>query len=630
MGTEPIKTVWNWALLAVVAGVGAAWAAPGDGAKPEGSTSMDDPLKGLRRNHPRLMLTDEGLADLKALHKRDPALQKCVRAMLDRADACLRKRPLTYAKVGPRLLHVSRDCVDRTYALGLAWRWTGRARYAEAATANLLAVCAFPNWNPSHFLDTAEMSHAVGVGYDWLYATLTEAQRKTIRDGLIRHGLTPGIKAYTGRRMWWVRSAFNWNQVCNSGLIAGALAIAETDPQYARAILPAAVKSLPTALRSYAPDGAWMEGPGYWHYASRYTAYGLTALRTALGHDFGLSKVEGLAAAGEFPIYTTGSTGLYLNFADSGERSARRPMPCMFWFARTYDQPALADAEHAAIAAGGARPAHLLWYVPPSGAKSHARQLDRHFRGRVEVAVFRGAWGDPAALFVGVKAGYNQVNHGHLDLGNFEVDALGVRWARDLGSDNYNLPSYWDKKPGGKRWRYYRLNSRSHNVPLLDGADQDAAASASFVRFRSDAAGGRVVVNLTGAYPAATKVTRGVALIARRRAVLVQDEFQLPHPRELLWGMTTDADITLAKDGSAVLKLKGKQLLARILSPAGAAFEVSSAEQKPPQRPNAGVRRLHVRLAAPKGATTVAILLSPVWPDGPTTDTAPVKPLADW
>ena len=77
--------------------------------------------------------------------------------------------------------------------------------------------------------------------------------------------------------------------------------MAETDPEYARVLVPAAVKSLPVALRSYAPDGAWMEGPGYWSYASHYTAYGLTAKQTALGRDFGLPQTEGMAAAGQFP-----------------------------------------------------------------------------------------------------------------------------------------------------------------------------------------------------------------------------------------------------------------------------------------------------------------------------------------
>jgi len=70
------------------------------------------------------------------------------------------------------------------------------------------------------------------------------------------------------------------------------------------------------------------------------------------------------------------------------------------------------------------------------------------------------------------------VNHGQLDLGNFELDALGERWARDLGSDDYNLDGYFDRKPGGKRWNYYRNISQSHNVPLIGGEGQDPAGRA--------------------------------------------------------------------------------------------------------------------------------------------------------
>ena len=36
----------------------------------------------------------------------------------------------------------------------------------------LRAAAAFPDWNPSHFLDTAEMTHAFAIGYDWLYEGL--------------------------------------------------------------------------------------------------------------------------------------------------------------------------------------------------------------------------------------------------------------------------------------------------------------------------------------------------------------------------------------------------------------------------------------------------------------------------
>jgi len=322
-------------------------------------------LKTLDRNHPRLMLKDEDLKRLKQRHEEDEVLQKCVRDVLEEADDCAGKSMLTYRKIGPRLLHVSRECLHRIYALCLAYRWTGEEKYAGKAVDNMLTVCAFKDWNPSHFLDTAEMSHAVGLGYDWLFSYMDAGTRKKIKAGLIKNGLEPGLAAY--KKSWWVRSEYNWNQVCNGGLIVGALAIAESDPKYAEQIVAAAVRSLPRALKSYGPDGAWGEGPGYWSYATRYTAYGLAALQSALGNDFDLLKIEGLAEAGDFPIYTAGPTGYYLNLADVGTKSSRRTLPCLFWLARTYDKPLYADDERAMLAKRDASPQHVVWYMPWSG-----------------------------------------------------------------------------------------------------------------------------------------------------------------------------------------------------------------------------------------------------------------------
>jgi len=283
------------------------------------------------------------------------------------------------------------------------------------------------------------------------------------------------------------------------------------------------------------------------------------------------------------------------------------------------------------IAKRSASPQHVVWYVPAPRQKLASRDLDRYFRGPVEVAVFRSAWNNPEALFVGVKAGYNQVNHGHLDLGNFELDALGVRWARDLGSDNYNLPGYWDRRKGGKRWSYYRLNSASHNIPLLGGEDQDELATSRFTKFESMKLSAFVLVDLTSAYKKfAKKATRGVVMLPGRRAVLVQDEFDIEKPCELVWGMTTDAKITIKEKGFAVLTLKSKELIARVLSPGGAEFVAESAEQKPPEKTNKGVRRLMVRLPEAKGNVRVAILLSPMWKDDNVIRTVELKPLTEW
>jgi hypothetical protein len=578
----------------------------------------NDVLSTLHKPHPRLMLHDDGLERLKTALKdgSDKDLARCVEQVLQQADKTATEPMLERKLIGPRLLSVSRESVRRIYTLGMAWRLTGKEVYARSARANLLAVCEFEDWNPSHFLDVAEMSHAVGVGYDWFYSYLAPADRDKIRKALVRLGLQEGLAVYEKGKGWFHTSTHNWNQVCNGGLLAGALAVADEEPGVAARIVTNAVKSLPRALATYDPDGAWGEGPSYWSYATHYTAYGLGALNSALGNDFGLSKSDGLRLAGHFPIHTAGPKGLMLNFADVNDLSKLKSSPCTFWLARTYNDATLAATEHQRLESQTSTAQHLVWWVkrPADAAKLLAsRPLEAYFRGAVEVVTFRSGW-DAGATFAGIKAGYNQVNHGHLDLGNFELDIDGVRWARDLGSDDYNLPSYWQgQTQDGKRWTYYRLSSLSHNVPLLaapGGAllNQNCQAKSRVTLFSKE--NSRAVVDLSQAYaPRASKAFRGLAMVDDRRAVLVQDELELAQASDVTWAMTTDAAITTG-GASASLKQDGKELTATILSPAGAVFSVESAQQQKPQKENKGVSRLLVKLPNQAGAVRLVVLLA--------------------
>lgn len=120
----------------------------------------------------------------------------------------------------------------------------------------------------------------------------------------------------------------------------------------------------------------------------------------------------------------------------------------------------------------------------------------------VNVLFLRSDWESPDAFWIGVKGGDNQANHSHLDLGSFVLDARGVRWALDLGSDDSNMPGYF----GPQRFTYYRLRTEAHNTVLIDGQNQDVKARASMTLNN-----GRASINLAGAYP--RKVTKFVRTI---------------------------------------------------------------------------------------------------------------------
>jgi hypothetical protein len=578
-------------------------------------------LKTLQPRHPRLVASPADIDRVRRMVKEHDQPRLWHEALVKKAQKLLDTPPLEYKLIGPRLLQVSRDAVDRIYTLGLLYRLDADKRYAARGVKELLAFSAFDDWHPSHFLDTAEMTHAAGIGYDWFYDVLTGEQRAVVRKAIIEKGLEVAAPGYRGDKVgWWARCNHNWNQVCNGGLAIGALAIADEVPQLAAFILNSALASLPKAMHEYGPDGGWAEGPGYWSYATRYTVYLLAAMQTALGTDRGLSKTPGFDRAGDFRFYFVGPTDLAFNYADASDK-AGSPAE-MFWLGRRFDQPLYAWHERQCKSDGDAM--NLLWFDPRGdGPKAADLPLDRVFRG-VNVAFLRSAWEYKDALFVGFKGGDNKANHSHLDLGTFVLDALGQRWALDLGSDDYNMPDYF----GDKRFTYYRLRTEGHNTLVIDGRNQAQDAFAAIIAFGSHPDRAFAVADLTAAYrPAANRVHRGVALLGRNH-VLIQDEIDASGPVQPVWAMHTRAKIDLAGN-IATLTLGDVHLQARIISPEDGKFEVVSVEAPPPQNPNKGVQKLLIRGPRGSGPAIIAVLLTP-YRDAPAKLQYQTEPLGDW
>lgn len=572
-------------------------------------------LIALKIEHPRLMLSNERIAELKKLQTTDPILDKYIKAVIASANSIVTRAPLTRTLIGPRLLDVSRELLNRTTHLALAYHFSGDKKYLDAAVANMKTVCDFSDWNPSHFLDVAEMSNGVAIGYDWLYAYISETDRAFIRNGLKTKGLDEYKKIY--ETAWWAKGDNNWNQVCNGALIVASLAIAETDPKYADEYIPKAIANLPFSNKFYAPDGAWYEGPGYWAYATEYLSYGMSALQTALGTMKNLETTEGLSKTGFAPMLTTGPTNYIFNFADSGENSKGTTSAAMFFMANTYSNTDISNYLHNYMSATSAlaKPFHVVWYRSPNNFVP-AVPLDHMLKGEInDLVIMRSSWTDKFATWVGVKSGTNSSPHSHLDLGSFELDAGGVRWAKDLGSDDYNLDGYWTMGVGGKRWSYYRLGSLSHNVPILGNKNQYELAKATFSSTALNVSEPNAILDLSQAYrDYSSKSTRKISLVNNRKDVVIEDDFVIKSATEVAWGMTTDQSIEILPSGKAILRnatITTKTLEVEIISPAGAKFTIESASKSAPEKLNTGTQRLMVRIANQIGNVKLQIKLSP-------------------
>jgi hypothetical protein len=584
--------------------------------------AKDAILKGLRDEHPRLILTDKKLGELKRAIAKSPEVAKAYADLREEAEEYFEKPTIEYSiPDGLRLLAMSRRCVDRMYLLGLMWRLSGEERYAERAFKELEAAAGFPDWNPKHFLDTGEMSLAFGIGYDWLYDFLSPARREFVRKALIEKGIGAYLEGHQNKA-WWVTASHNWGQVCHGGVGVGALAIASEEPALAEDILEKAYAGFALCMPAYAPDGGIAEGPGYWGYATRYAVHFMAAAETALGADRGLAESPGFPESGFFRIHSAGPLGLTFNFADAGNRAGSAEV--MYWLAKRFKQKAY--AAHAFECQRWPNALALVW-----GAEFKSREavekkgyppvpLDAFYRG-TDVVFMRSAWNDPRAVYIGFKGGDNQANHSHLDLGSFVLDALGQRWVVDLGGDDYNLPGYWSSK----RWTYYRLKNEGHNTLVLDGGIQDPRAASRIVAFESTPQRSHAVADLSKAYaPAASSVRRGIALLGRSR-VLVQDEIECAAPCDADWFLHTPAEVS-GEGARVVLSLGGEKLLAEILEPAGAKFTWEPAPAGPSGTANDGVTRLGIRLDKILRAR-IAVLLTP---GGQGRDLPALEPLSSW
>ena len=592
-------------------------------------------LAALPPTHPRLFLDAQAGTALRQRVAADPFLQSIQSGIIAEADRQLKTSPVARVLIGRRLLDKSRTALSRVLHLATAWRLTGRTAYLDRARAELVAVAGFSDWNPSHFLDVAEMTTAVAIGYDWLYPALDDATRRLVRSAIVAKGLKPSLTANS-----WTRASNNWNQVCNAGMTIGALAVAESEPALAAELIARAINTVPLAMHEYAPDGAYPEGPSYWSYGTTFNVLLISALETTLGRDFGLSTQPGFLPTADYALHVVGPSGLPFNYADAG-RGAAGVSAAMFWFAARRQQPYLLWRDWPTLAARAAAgtdtrrdrtdPMLLLWLAPGTTRPTPPPARSWSGGGPNPVAFHRSSW-DREASFVAVKGGSPSVNHAHMDVGAFVMDAGRVRWADDLGMQDYHsLESkgikLWGKTQDSERWNVFRLGTSSHNVLQVDGQQQRVEGHAPLVLSKD----GRTIVDLTPVYAGQLAAARrGVALDADR-SVRVQDEFTaLDREARVRWAMVTRADVKIDGPGRATLTQQGRTLAFRVVEPVGATLAIYPTDPPPAATDarNEGTRMIGFEVrAAPRQSLRVIVQLIPGEPSP--TPTVPA-PLAAW
>ena len=570
----------------------------------------------LRPEHPRLVFTPEKTKRISALLKRDAMARRIYAGVKADALEMLKAPPRKYEKPdGRRLLRISRAVLSRVRALSLVYLLEGGRQYKERIWKEMEAVVNFPDWNPAHFLDTAEMTHAVALAYDSLFDEWTEEQRRILREAIVKLGIKPALKRYA-KKFGWHLGENNWNQVCNGGIGLGCLAVAgETESQLPAKALCKGIRSLPLAMHYYAPDGGGTEGVTYWSYGTRYNIILLDALQNALDTDFGLAKIPGFKESGSYHLYISGAKRCSFNFGDCGLVTTSTPQH--FWMGKVFNEPAYSWFRYSTLAGNidqGTLLDLLWWDDEARDFDVTALPRDKYFR-KAEVASMRSAWGDPEALVLAIQAGKNDWNkHRHLDLGSFIIESQGERWFIDSGREPETYQRHRNKHA---RYDFYRTRAEGHNTLVFNPdeyRDQAIDAVVPITLFESGDKTSKAVLDLGSAYKRhAVSVTRTFTMTAGE-TVTIRDDIRSDKANDLWWFAHTEAKIiTLGK--VAILEMNGKRLYLEILQPVNTPFKTCLAAPFPSspnpekQASNKGRSKLAIHLENAKD-TVIEVQIS--------------------
>ena len=590
--------------------------------------------------HPRILLREGEENGIKSVIKADKAWDTVHQAILAESDALLPVAPVERIQIGRRLLDKSREALRRLFFLSYAWRMTHQDKYLQRAEKEMLAISAFSDWNPSHFLDVAEMTMAVAIGYDWLHHDLSANSRSIIKEAILKKGIEPSLDAKYNS---WLKATHNWNQVCNAGMTYGALAIYEDQPELAKKIINRAIDSIVLSMGDYGPDGAYPEGYSYWGYGTSFNVLFISALEKATGTDYGLSKQPGFMQTAGYLENMTGPSGNSFNYSDAGTGGGVQP--AMFWFAAKANNPSLLWVERSRLTQKEVSreirnrilPAIMIW----SGGL-HTNSIPAPSSnlwvgsGKNPVALMRTSWTDPNAIFVGMKGGSPSVNHAHMDVGSFVMEADGVRWAMDLGMQDYNSleekgVKIWDKGQDAQRWQVYRYNNFVHNTLTVNNGLQLVEAYAPIISSSNKSSFLSATTDLSSVYQGSlANAKRGISIVDQAY-VAIRDEVESASAEATVrWTLLTGTDAKVTGKNRAELTKNGKKLILLVQEPANITLQTwSTVPTNDYDAPNPGTMRVGFEVKVPANTkSALTVLLIPESAESKATK--PIQPLAQW
>lgn len=597
---------------------------------------LDNPLSvayleaNLTRELPRLVLNKSIEAQLKQKLQTDPVVQNVYQAIRLNAESVFEKPVINLdipleQRSQDNQLDISRDLLHRINMLAMVYRMEGDPRMLARINREVIAACNFPTWNPRHFLDVGEMSLAIALAIDWTAGDLPSSTIDLAKRSLIEKGIKPSWPE-GGNHSHWAYGNNNWNQVCNGGMVAASIAVAEIEPELAAKTIHRAIDGMVHALAAYGPDGVYPEGATYWNYGTSFSVVTAAMFESAFGTDFGIADYPAFKESAVFRVLSNAPTGLMYNFADCGDRRSENGDLTLAWFAAKTGNQTFFERERFLRApdemgklsrlAG----VSLVWLAQYEEKGAETIPMAWAGAGANPVVFFTGGENDPRQYYFGGKGGRGTVNHGNMDGGSFVFELDGVRWGIDPGNyssygvierTGFNL---WARCQECDRWKLLNKNNFGHSTLSVNNQLHAVDGMAAIVDFKAGARP-EATIDLTPAFAGQLERASRRFVKDSPTSLLIEDQIELSaETKWITWQLITQADVEIVP-GGAILRQEGKQLKMENLSHPELTVSVISLNPPPLELDTRkeNLKRLELRIPAwtiDGGETQIRVRLS--------------------
>jgi Domain of unknown function (DUF4962) len=457
----------TWIMLTVIVCLGALSCESGNKAQYSDTRAAERPIDQLQELHPRLLLTESKLAELK------PAIRTSHRWLWERYLQDLPSIVATARSSDPP--DDVRQLGDMATELAFAWAMTGEDSLYTVARDHLLRLTDPATWDAPGSLIYLIGSHflmGISLSYDWLYPKLTPAERAQIAECLGREAQAQYESIVTGR-IWWRNQYYQNHSHSNYCGLAFAAAALWGEDERAGEWMSVCEGFFDKLLEVLPGDGSSVEGYAYAGYGAEYALYYSAMASDLLGRDYTgspwMQNLTDYLLHGLLPYRTQRTWAM--TFGDGPQRGWSSTAQHLLYLASVYKDGRAQWMGRETVELRkkglGSQGWMMLTYYDPSVEQTPPSDFPTSaYFPEIGQVMLRSAWEDTSGTMIGIKCGPFM---GKTYSANAEFDWGTGHAEPDAGS--FQIFSHGRFLAVGALYTGFKLGG-NHNTLLIKGKGQ--------------------------------------------------------------------------------------------------------------------------------------------------------------